>query len=289
MMRFWDNEEGRRRRRLNVRRRHERESILLVDARRSAVRRWRASRVGALVILVAGAGGLAWALWTGVRGIGARQFWGNERFAIRTIEIKTGRRLTPEHVREYAQVAEGMNLFSVDIHRIRRDLLTVPVVASVEVRRRVPDTLVIHVTERIPVARLNEGTSGCPLAVDREGFLLGPSLVTANLPLISGLRLRGLRPGERVEDAQFQAALRALELCESPAFSPFVRVSSVGLGRPDYLDIRLNRGERVLISVDKIEDKISKLCEVLKHTADLGQAVAAIDMTVDRNFPVQYR
>jgi hypothetical protein len=35
--------------------------------------------------------------------------------------------------------------------------------------------------------------------------------------------------------------------------------------------------------------KLTKLCEIMKHTADMGRAIAAIDMTVEKNFPVQYQ
>mgnify|MGYP003586434478 CR=1 FL=1 len=277
------------RRATNRRRDYGPHALLAVNARFSVQRSERMHRFGAIVLLlVVLAGGTA-ALWWGTRAVGRTLFSGNDRFVLRYLDISSDGRLRPEHIREYAHLEEGMNLFAADLAKVRRDLESVPVVGSVELERRLPDTLVVRVRERVPAARLDAAVLAYPMAVDREGVVLGPSSVTPHLPSITGLRGRGLRPGEHVAEAGVQGALRVLELCESPAMGRFLKVGRIDVGHPDYLDLQLASGERVLLGERDVETRLLRLCEIIKAAADRGRAIAAVDMTVDRNFPVQYR
>lgn len=264
-------------------------ALLAVNARFSVQRSERMHRLGAIVLLVIVLAGGTAAVWWGARAVGRTLFSENRRFAIRNLEITSDGKLRPDHLREYAHVQEGMNLFGVDFGKVRRDLESIPVVSSVELARRLPDTLVVRVRERIPAARLDSAALAYPLAVDREGVVLGPGSVTPHLPAITGLREKGLRPGEQVGEPGVQSALKVLELCDSPLLGRFLKVGRIDVGHRDYLDLQLASGERVLLGMDDLETRLRKLCEIIKGAADRGRAIAAVDMTVDRNFPVQYR
>jgi cell division septal protein FtsQ len=63
----------------------------------------------------------------------------------------------------------------------------------------------------------------------------------------------------------------------------------VDVSHSEYLEVRLQRGEQILLSRENMDVKLTKLCEIMKHTADMGKAIATIDMTMEKNFPVQYQ
>ncbi len=285
---YTDDTESRRRT-LNRRFDGGRNSILMVSARMSEQKKDRAYRTGAIVLAAVALAGILWAIVFGARLIGESLFSRNDRFQIRTLDISSDGKLTASHIREYAGVSEGMNLFAIDIAKMRKDLESVPVVSSVTIERRLPDTLVIRTTERSAVARLENAQVGYTLALDREGFVLGPSSVSPQLPAITGSREKGLRPGARVGDPAVKNALHLIELCDQPGFSQVVKIERVDVGQSDYLDIRLSRGERILMTPSAIDARLEKLRESVKHAADMGRAIATIDMTVDKNFPVQYQ
>lgn len=273
----------------NARRENQRNTILSVSARMSDQRKERAHRVGAILLVTVVLAGLVWVVLLGAKIIGQSLFSENDRFTIKHLNISSDGKLQPEHIREYAHLDEGMNLFAVDLDQVRDDLASVPIVSAVSVRRRLPDTLIITVSERTPAARLGEESTGYPLAVDRSGFVLGPTSVSQQLPSISGLQEKGLRPGAQVGDPGVKNALHILDLCDEPSYSRFLKVQNVDVSHTEYLEVRLQRGERILLSRENMDVKLAKLCEIMKHTADQGQAIAAIDMTVERNFPVQYQ
>ena len=286
---YRDDDKYSNRRLFGSRRENRRNSILLVSARLSDQRRERAHRVGAILLVTVVIAGTIWMTLLGTKLIGQSLFSQNQRFTIRNLDIRSNGKLQSEHIREYAHIDEGMNLFAIDLGQVRDDLMSVPIVSAVSVRRRLPDTLEVTVSERIPAARLGEESTGYPLAVDQAGFVLGPTSVSQQLPSITGLQEKGLRPGARVGDPGVQNALHVLDVCDSPSFSRFLRIKNVDVSNPEYLEVYLQRGERILLSRENVDVKLAKLCEIMTHTADMGQAIAAIDMTVDKNFPVQYQ
>ncbi len=69
----------------------------------------------------------------------------NPRFAIHQIVVDDDGVLTPERVVQFAGVAVGQNLLSIDLDQVRGNLEMLPLVRAVEVRRMQPDRLFIRV------------------------------------------------------------------------------------------------------------------------------------------------
>ncbi len=265
------------------RRNRPRESVLKV-AVRSERRRTIRRRVLTVLGLLIGLPALSFGLFRGGREAWRALFTENAYFEIRQIEVTTDGSLGAEHIREYAKVEEGLNLFAVRPAEIRDTLLSVPVIENAQVGRRLPDTLVIEVAERVAVARLGRPGSGSPLAVDAAGHVLGPSSVRASLPVILGVRDKGLRPGDVVGDPMLKEALKVLEICNRAELRQEMTVGTIDLGSDEWLDIGLMSGEQVLLSRDQLEAKLLQLPVIRKVARERGLDLAVYDMTVDRNY-----
>lgn len=260
-----------------------RESVLqaaAVPGRRRALRRRLLLGGLGLAGLAALTAGLVWggcAAWHAL-------FTENEYFQIRQIDVTTDGTLGRDLIQEYAKVRLGQNLLAVRPREIRELLLLVPVIANAQVGRRLPDTLIIEVAERVAVARLGRPGAGSPLAVDATGHVLGPSSVRASLPVILGVRDVGLRPGDTVRDPMLQKALQILELCNQTELRREVEVATLDIGRDDLIDVGLMTGEQVLLSRDRLREKLDKLRAMRSEARRRGLDLAVYDLTVDRNY-----
>lgn len=130
--------------------------------RRRVVPLWRtrSALVAAVALLVAGLVGGGWWLWharvpqQAAATIGRTLTNGAAQVGFRVREVfVVGRQQTAkEDILQAISVRSGMPIFLVDLDDARRRVLALPWVSSASVERLLPDTLVIRIVERRPVA-----------------------------------------------------------------------------------------------------------------------------------------
>jgi cell division protein FtsQ len=228
--------------------------------RRSTPRRrgrLRGLRVVVLVAaaIVAVAAGLAWSPW----------------FSVRHVEL-IGVHHEPRTLLERAAGVSGHPpLVFVEPGRAAARLERLPWVLDAEVQRRWPDTVVVHVTERMPVA-LAEGGDRAYL-VDPTGRVLGVAPPGVRLPVIEGAG-RPPVPGRWLASSAARALARV--------------AGALGRLRPEATTIRwvqgsvvlglVSGGEALLGAPSSLAAKLTVLASVLA-TAPPGPG-SAIDVRV---------
>ncbi len=265
----------------NKRRRGSRSSILSVSARASEHRAERMHRAGAIVLVLAVLGAAGWLASVGTREALHMLFSGNSLFTIRRLDLSSDGRLTPELLRQYAGVSPGDNLFAVDVRRVRDDLSAVPVVKEVQVDRTLPDALSVRVVERTPLARLVMPVTGLQLAVDREGFVLGPGSASAALPLLTGYAAPGLRPGIRMSGGELEDALELLDLCDRTRLFQYVPIREVRREDAESMLLFLAGGEEVILPRANMTNGVQTLAKIVREiraSRRQGGAGIRIDM-----------
>lgn len=263
--------------------------MLKVSVRSREKKEKKARKTGAFVavafLLAALLGLMVWGTQMAARSL----FTDNPLFTLRKLTFHSDGKLRAEHIREYAGIQEGMNLFGVRLTDVRDRLESVPVVNTVELQRRLPNTLNIDITERFPLARIGGGRRGLQLTVDREGHVLGPSAGSDRLPVIEGIAPAGLRPGRQLTDEVVTDALFALEMCDTTRLGDYVKIDTVYVDRGDVLDLRLKDDIRVILPRVQIQAKLRSLAAHLQAARDRGLDVLAMDLRGDRNAVVKTR
>jgi cell division protein FtsQ len=111
---------------------------------------------------------------------------GDDRFAVKSIEV-TGVVHTPRaEIDAITHELIGVNLFKIDIARLRHDLRGLGWVKRIEAEKKLPGTLRIRIVERTPAALVAE--NGRIAYVDEEGTAfadLSPSVGDSDLPIIT--------------------------------------------------------------------------------------------------------
>jgi cell division protein FtsQ len=126
-------------------------------------RRRRPVQLAAALLLLVTAG---WLMWSG------------PVLAVGTIQVDGAGILPAEVVREAAGIEVGTPLLRIDVDTAETRVARLPQVASVEVTRGWPHSVVITVEERVPVAVVGE--AGRRSLVDAEGVLF--DTITGALP-----------------------------------------------------------------------------------------------------------
>lgn len=156
-------------------------------------------------------------------------------FGVRSVRVVGTNTVPVAQVREVASVEQGQPLLRVDTDAVRTRVMTVRAFSSVEVSRSWPSTIVISVTERVPVAVVDTGEGF--RFVDGSGVVF--RTVPTKPPGLPLLRLPRVGPDNPVVRAA-TAVLAALpkQLAE--------RVVAVSADTPNSVRLELADGTKVV-------------------------------------------
>ena len=218
--------------------RRERKQITPDQERRRANRRQRiiraAGRVLFLAILVAAA-------------ICALTIF----FKVKTISVEGAMRYRTEEIVAGMGVKQGDNLYLWNKVKVSDRLLhDFPYLESVQIRRRLPDTLMVTVTECSGAVAVPSGTGYCYLS--EQGKVLELSETDGGLATVSGVALEDAEPGELVEraqDAYVDALLDVLQTLDAAGMLDGLRFINL----TDLTDIRIGYEGRFDIRVGTLD------------------------------------
>lgn len=154
----------------------------------------------------------------------------SERFAVEVIDVRGAENLPAERIATILDGARGQNIFRVDIDAMTAALEAEPVIDSAAVGRRLPDTLLVTVSEYQAAAVVELGG---PYLCDADGHIFKRANTAhgdgAGLPIITGLaRADYLADPQAVTD-QIVRALDAYALYHEG-----------GTVRPELSDVNLH-------------------------------------------------
>jgi cell division septal protein FtsQ len=244
--------------------------------------------------VLAGLGLMALLVWK----TGEWLFWGNPAYVIKKLTVHVeGQVITPAHIRDYTGLREGTNLFAVNLGRVHADFLQkTPLAKSIVIQRQLPDTVIVNVVERVPLARLGRWGS---MGVDREGYVFPLRSGTREFAVITGCAEGNMKPGARV-DQQVLDALETLDACNRIKAGEQIKIASIDVSSKEYLDIYLAAGERVRLAWpglgqpttpearQVLEKKVTSLASILRASEERGRRVVNLDLTYgDQYVPAQ--
>lgn len=177
--------------------------------------------------------------------------WFSNLLIVKKIEVRGNSEVTTENIIQVAQVPLNIQLLRVNTKDVIGKINTINQVAGVDVRRGWPETLVIEVRERIPLAitDIPEGR----FMVDETGMAYLPVKPDINLPLILG----------------FDNPSRALGIKAWQTFPDWLKAETVSttVENTETITFLLTSGRKVIWgNIDKSEQKAAVL-KVLRRMA----------------------
>lgn len=168
------------------------------------------------------------------------------RYAVLTRVDVTGLRyLDASRIRKDAQIAEGQDLLSIDLGRVRRLVLADPRIDDVIVHRTGVRGIALQVTERVPALAV---THGEPWELDSTGVLLEPLQrgVIADVPILTGADFSKYRPGTRIRTPAVQRGLAWAAILSDNALRLAGQVSEVDISEDRVTRLVLMNGVCVI-------------------------------------------
>jgi cell division septal protein FtsQ len=286
-------------------RRLHRHHVLDVKLRSDQVRagRWRLARISFIVLFVTVFG--LYLFWK-VGELGLNMFvYDNRDFAIEVVEVQTDGKISPDQLRRWSGVKTGANLIHLDLGAVKRSLEQVSMLDSVSVERVLPHTLKIRVTERDPIAQVNQygndGNGGIAASVyqlDGEGVVIRPldpqvctvplAEVNPQLPVISGVNFLQLQAGHRLDLPSAQAALRLVVDFDHSPLANLMDLRRVDVSQPRVLVVTTSEGSELTFGLGNLEQQLQRWQAIYDYGAQQQKTIATADLAVANNVPVHW-
>lgn len=200
-------------------------------------------------------------------------FLGSPLFEIREIVVIGNQQLPASKIIELSGITPGTNIFKQNLKKAQSQICTLPLVKEAVLVRDFPSRIVIKVQERQPLALLP--TPNGFMQVDREGVCLKESGVSGRFPVITGITVPSLAPGQVVQDEKLRAALQVIDKFPETLLKELSEVHINGQGQ--LLLYTLEGVECRLGNLSNFEQKITLLQQILAQVH--GRQVAYIDLS----------
>jgi len=249
--------------------------------RRAHVTPGRRSRFRALSWWKAGRAAVLLAAALYLTFLAVRAVLNADALIITRITVSGNSRLSKGEVVALLDGIRGTNMLTVDIESWRRTLLSSPWVADAAIRRVLPGTVAVAISERQPmgIGRVNDDLY---LVDDRGGIIdqFGPNYAELDLPIIDGLAAVPRDNGPLIDETRAALAGRVLASLRSrPDLARLVSEIDVSDARDAVLILK---GDTALVRVGG-EQFAERLQSYLDIAPALRERIAAIDY-VDLRF-----
>ncbi len=249
------------------------------------------SKVALVLALIAG-------IYVGGRFAAKRFFLDNPDYKLSTIDVQTDGTLQREQILSVADLREGQNIFRVNLARVHDRLQELPQVDEVEVLRKLPGEIDVHIVERKPIAWISSEkqiadpfASDAAFLIDARGVLMKEKKLLSEylgLPLIVGCHGESLEAGKTVESPETKAALELLRLSSRSFMQTRFQIREIDLSKGYCLVVTDKNHSKATFGFDNLDTQLQRLEQFLIYSDDAHREIATVNLLVQRNIPVTW-
>lgn len=198
---------------------------------------------------------------------------------IRHIDIIGNNRISLEQIKNWGGIKEGLNILSLDLDHITGLAEAQPWIRSLEVERRFPGSVSIHVEESSPVAIWED--EGKHFSMDEFGILLeeiDEETSFAGLPILVGFKQGISKEGARCPSPYWPSGLNVMENIKDVFPELMEDIEKFCILSENQMVIFLNKGRRILLNMSDANVKLRLLKALIEQAPDHWQSMEYCDL-----------
>jgi cell division protein FtsQ len=190
-----------------------------------------------------------------------------EFFRVRRVEIDGTRYVSPDEIVQRLRIDTTASLWD-DVAVLEQRVRQHPSVRDVRIERRLPGTLLVRVTENLPVALVQAAAGLVPVDAEGKSLPINPATADVDLPVLATRDTLALRLLGEVRD-------------RAPAlFARIGEVRRLQRGGPFFLLLRLTDQPTrdILAATDVTADRLTDIVPVEQDLARRNLRAAELDL-----------
>ncbi len=190
-------------------------------------------------------------------------------FNLNEVVLGGNERITYNEIIKKGNIVTGKNLFTISLKKTGESISKIPYVNSIEVRRKLPDKLVINITESIPMAYVKIKDSYG--VIDKNGKALEKINDTNiyNIPELLEISAEKFTPSEKISVKEEEKFKKTLEILRDLYNNNFIdKIKSVSVSENMII---LKVSDKLIIEMGSYEQFNSKIVMVKEIVATLNE------------------
>ena len=249
-----------------------------------------------LLVVLALIGLIAWGGYRGVNHV----FLGNEKYKLQEIDLQTNGHLNHSRLVTMTGIDLDASIFAIDVEDLTAQLRELPEVIDCEVERRLPGTLKVKITERVPVVWIESRELGFPgrknggVLADESGITFpceGDMWKSArDLPVIvvSDAEKDTFVHGRKMKHPDVIRALHLIKMFDTQQVRAQWQAERVILVNNYSMEAVCNDGTRAIFGMYDHERQMGDFVSVCEHSLSTSRRVSRINLIPEKNIPVVF-
>lgn len=198
-------------------------------------------------------------------------------FNIGKINTQGNKNVSREKLLHNSSINIGENIFRISTKEAEENILKLPYVKSVDIKRKLPNEINIEVIER--EEKLLVKDISIYYILDHEGYVLNQTdSIMENLPVVLGLKADRIVLGDNLFSSFKIEELEEL-IKEGERLNLLATIESIDIENQENVNILINNGINVAFGpLNNVKYKISLLNEILVHSRNNDISINEIIM-----------
>ena len=203
-------------------------------------------------------------------------------FTLQRVKLQGNTYLTEADILTSGRLQKGQPLFQLETKEVTQNLLRDLRIETAVVRRRLPDTLEVELTERKPMA-----TVACDygyLDFDRQGKVIGcyKALRKMSIPLITGVKMHDMYIGDDNHNPQVAKVLEFLSQLNEESLNS---LSEVSIADPQAVTAYTNQAVQIRLgNFDRWDEKANLTRDFLLNLPNSRHQIEFVDFSYTAPF-----
>lgn len=212
-------------------------------------------------------------------------------FNIANIQVNGNSKVNSDTIKSLSGLGKGQNIFKFRTSDVINEIKTNAYIDTVQVSRKIPDTIVINVTER--TQNFNVEFLNGYAYINNQGYILEISSQKADLPVIKGVSTKDedIVAGKRLDDEdldKLDVVLQIMEICKNNDLDK--KISSIDITNKNNYIINMDEEKKVIYlgNSENLNSKILYIPVILKENEG-KEGTIYLDGDVNENFNPRFR
>lgn len=195
-------------------------------------------------------------------------------FNVQAVTVQGNFYLDGSTIKDMAEIPDNINIFKLNLHHIEKKLGQNHLIKDVSIKREFPSTIVVKLTERIPVGVIV--LNGHYVEIDNEGMVLSLDGTHFDLPFITGCKGKTSSTGNKIQINELDFILDMLKQIRK---NTQLQIAEINITQKEDMTFFTNDAITVYIgSNEDMDKKIKLLTSILNDIHSKNKDVGMIDI-----------